>query len=71
MAADADDLLAVIAEQVEKERREKIAENNGRKPEDERQDKNLSDRQEPQTKSHETATATKAAEMFNTNRTIF
>jgi len=60
IAADADDLLDVIAEQVEKERRERQAEAQ------KLSDKNLSDTPKPE---HAEKTATKAAELFNTNRT--
>jgi ParB-like chromosome segregation protein Spo0J len=59
IAADADDLLAVIAEQVEEERRAKIA----AAREDETAQKIA-----PSQKA-ERETATKAAELFNTNRT--
>jgi hypothetical protein len=60
IAADADDLLAVIAEQVERERRERQAEAQ------KLSDKKLSDTPKPE---HAEKTATKAAELFNTNRT--
>jgi len=63
IAADADDLLAVIAEQVEKDAERKRIENaaNQHQP----QDKKLS----APSNQHADKTATKAAEMFNTNRT--
>jgi len=60
IAAEADDLLAVIREQVEKERRERQREAQ------KLSDKKLSDTPKPQ---HSEKTATKAAELFNTNRT--
>lgn len=70
IAAEADDLLAVIREGVEKERREKQAEAQAVKHEmlsntpkaSDLSDKKLSD-------SHANTTPTKAAELFNTNRT--
>lgn len=69
IAAEADDLLAVIREQVEKERREKQAEElrktNAAKSGVALSDKKLSDTNN----EHESKTATKAAELFNTNRT--
>lgn len=58
IAAEADDLLAVIREQVEKDRREKISETKREST----SDKKLSD-------VHASSTPTKAAELFNTNRT--
>jgi hypothetical protein len=58
IAAEADDLLAVIREKVEEERRRKIAETK-KEP---TPDKKLSD-------VHASSTPTKAAELFNTNRT--
>ena len=63
IAAEADDLLAVIAEQVEREAERKRIENaaNQHKP----ADKKLS-APKPE---HSEKTATKAAELFNTNRT--
>lgn len=60
IAAEADDLLAVIAAAVEKERRERQREAQ------KLSDKKLSDTPKPQ---HAEKTATKAAELFNTNRT--
>jgi len=63
IAAEADDLLAVIAEQVEKDAERKRIENaaNQHQP----QDKKLS----APSNQHADKTATKAAELFNTNRT--
>ncbi len=58
--AEADDLLAVIAAAVEKERRERQWEAQ------KLSDKKLSDTPKPQ---HAEKTAAKAAELFNTNRT--
>ena len=60
IAADADDLLAVIAEQVEKERREKQAAT---------QSEPIVQKIAQQPSGMETRTVTKAAELFNTNRT--
>ncbi len=59
IAADADDLLAVIAEQVERERREKIA---ASRQDETRQIIAPSEKDDGKT-------AAKAAELFNTNRT--
>lgn len=58
IAVEAEDIMAAIAEQVEKERREKISETKKNPT----PDKNLSD-------VHANSTPTKAAELFNTNRT--
>jgi hypothetical protein len=60
IAVEAEDVLSVIAEQVEKERRERQAEAQ------KLSDKKLSDTPKPE---HAEKTATKAAELFNTNRT--
>ena len=65
VAAEADELLAVIREQVERERVEKQKANAANQHQ-EASDKKLS---QPSKEHHETATATKAAELFNTNRT--
>jgi hypothetical protein len=64
IAVEAEDVLEAIAEQVERERREK-QKANAVNQHSEASDKKLS---QPST-HHETATATKAAELFNTNRT--
>jgi hypothetical protein len=80
IAADADDLLAVIAEQVEKDRREKQAEAQRRVNETPKAfERELipTPPMEPvgqkivrqPTNEHATKTTTKAAEIFNTNRT--
>jgi ParB-like chromosome segregation protein Spo0J len=61
IAADADDLLAVIAEQVEKERREKQAATQSEQAEPMQQ--------KIVAQANRNVTDTKAAEMFNTNRT--
>ena len=63
IAADADDLLAVIAEQVEKDRREKQAATQAKT------DEPIVQKIAQQPSGMETRTVTKAAEMFNTNRT--
>lgn len=89
IAAEADDLLAVIAEQVEKERLEK-QKANAANQHTEPSDKNLSEPSKDKhgivihkthplhpdyetnikrLNEHSTKTATKAAELFNTNRT--
>lgn len=60
IAVEAEDVLSVIAEQVERERRERQAEAQ------KLSDKKLSDTPKPE---HAEKTATKAAELFNTNRT--
>jgi hypothetical protein len=65
LPADADDLLAVIAEQVEKERREKQAESQLKQGQPMRQ------KIDTQEDRNESRTQAKAAELFNTNRTIF
>jgi hypothetical protein len=65
IAAEADDLLQVIAEEVEKEAERKRSE--AAKAQRASDDKNLS-RPEPSI-PHTNTTATKAAELFNTNRT--
>ena len=66
IAADADDLLAVIAEQVEKERIEK-QKANAVNQHSEPLGKKLP---QPSTPKDDQKTATKAAELFNTNRTV-
>ncbi len=70
IAAEADDLLAVIAEQVEEERRAKISESRivdyaTKSIADETGQKIVPSRKN----EHSEKTATKAAELFNTNRT--
>jgi N6-adenosine-specific RNA methylase IME4 len=62
IAAEADELLAAIREQVERERREKIAENNGKKQKE-------TTRQLIAESSDDQKTTAKAAALFNTNRT--
>jgi hypothetical protein len=64
VAADAEDLMQVIRDQVEREKADKNAE--AAKAQHAGSDKNLSN---PPSSHHETATAHKAAEIFNTNRT--
>lgn len=63
IAAEADDLLALIAEQVEKERREKQAATQAKA---EPITQKIAEQPQPR---QERETATKAAELFNTNRT--
>lgn len=65
IAADADDLLAVIAEQVEKDRIEKQKAN----AVNQHSEPALAQKIVPTQTKSERETATKAAEMFNTNRT--
>lgn len=71
IAAEADDLLAVIREKVEEERRRKIAEameNNTNRTAQSVPDRTAQKIAPSETKA-EKETATKAAELFNTNRT--
>jgi hypothetical protein len=71
IAAEADDLLAVIREKVEEERRRKIAEameNNTNRTAQSVPDRTAQKIAPSETKT-EKETATKAAELFNTNRT--
>jgi hypothetical protein len=78
IAAEADDLLAVIAEQVEKERREKQSANqsnprldpaaNVTSQVEQNHERYLSDKKLSDS-HHANTTPTKAAELFNTNRT--
>lgn len=73
IAAEADDLLAVIREQVEEERRRKIAERenvaNQHTPKEETGQKIVRFPDDDHADEHADKTATKAAELFNTNRT--
>jgi len=66
IAAEADDLLSVIAEEVEKERRRKQAEAQAAAA---KQQEPIVQKIAQQPSSMETRTVTKAAELFNTNRT--
>ena len=71
IAAEAEELMTAIAESVEKDRREKQGKaktENAKQPDkkDVLSDKKLSDKK---TSEHSNTTPTKAAELFNTNRT--
>lgn len=67
IAAEAEELIAAIAENVEKDRREKIPENNGQKQKPkETTGKKISRSSTPE---EEGKTAAKVAEVFNTNST--
>ena len=65
IAAEAEDLMTVIAKAVEKERREKISENNGQKQKATTQQKIVAS----SSKGNANVTDSKTADMFNTNRT--
>ena len=65
IAAEAKELMTVIAEAVEKERREKISENNGQKQKATTQQKIVAS----SSKGNANVTDSKTADMFNTNRT--
>jgi len=65
IAAEADELMSVIAEAVEKDRREKISKNNGQKQKETTRQK--IDESSPKVNSDRTDS--KTAETFNTNRT--
>lgn len=64
IAAEAEDLLKAIAADAESERKRKISENNGMKEQETTGQKIV-----PSQNKHESKTAHKAAELFNTNRT--